>query len=191
MVEKTTTRSTPSAPASALKIDLDDNWTITPQLMASAPRPTAISRSTRLSASSKSAVLSREGPTTMGPGGHDHRGQAVANLDSSYAGAYMQRWIDTRSDYSDYSFFYDTLFGYGAYTDDDAGNFINTSQYIQGKDYFTKQATSSALAPRGEPFPVVVGGVLQHKADHNIQQRYKIDSLASSWRCRAGRTPSG
>jgi iron complex outermembrane receptor protein len=92
----------------------------------------------------------------------------------------MKRWVDTRQDYSDYSFFYDTLLGYGAYLNDDAGNFINTSQYIQGKDYYTKQSHEFRVSTPVENRFRVVGGLFYERQTHNIQQRYRIDRLASS-----------
>ena len=33
----------------------------------------------------------------------------IANLDLVYAGSYLKRDVDTESDYSDYSYWYDTL----------------------------------------------------------------------------------
>ena len=164
----------------ALKIDLDDNWTITPTLNAQ-----------RTQADGNFAInplLGRLKVQRFYPEGSDDKwAQAamtiegkVSNLDVVYAGAYMKRWVDTRQDYSDYSFFYDTLLGYGAYLNDDAGNFINTSQYIQGKDYYTKQSHEFRVSTPVENRFRMVGGLFYEKQTHNIQQRYKIDNLASS-----------
>jgi iron complex outermembrane receptor protein len=164
----------------ALKIDLDDNWTITPTLNVQ-----------RTQADGNFAINPALGGLKVQrfyPEGSDDKWAQAAmtiegklsNLDLVYAGAYMKRWIDTRQDYSDYSFFYDTLFGYGAYLNDDAGNFINTSQYIQGKDYFTKQSHEFRVSTPAENRFRVVGGLFYQKQTHNIQQRYRIDNLAAS-----------
>jgi outer membrane receptor protein involved in Fe transport len=163
-----------------LKIDLDDNWTITPSLMGQ-----------RTQADGGFAADPTVGEHKIHryyPEGSDDKWfQAagtiqgtIANLDLTYAGAHMRRWIDTDSDYSDYSFFYDTLFGYGAYTTDDAGNFINTSQYIQGKDYFKKTSQELRFATPAENPVRLLGGVFYERQTHNIQQRYKIDRLAAA-----------
>jgi outer membrane receptor protein involved in Fe transport len=164
----------------ALKIDLNDSWSVTPQLMGQ-----------RTQADGGFAADPRLGDLKIQryyPEGSDDKWvQAamtiegkVANLDILYAGAHMRRWIDTDSDYSDYSYFYDTLFGYGAYTTDDAGNFINTSQYIQGRDYFKKTSHEFRVASPTENRFKVVAGLFYQKQTHNIEQRYRIDNLAAA-----------
>lgn len=164
----------------ALKIDLAENWSVTPTLMGQ-----------RTQADGGFAADPRLGDLKIQryyPEGVDDKwvqaamtieGQ-VANLDVLYAGAHMRRWIDSDSDYSDYSYFYDTLFGYGAYTTDDAGNFINTSQYIQGRDYFKKTSHELRVASPTENRFKVVAGLFYQKQTHNIEQRYRIDNLASA-----------
>lgn len=164
----------------ALKIDLAENWSVTPTLMGQ-----------RTQADGGFAGDPRLGDLKIQryyPEGVDDKwvqaamtieGQ-VANLDVLYAGAHMRRWIDSDSDYSDYSYFYDTLFGYGAYTTDDAGNFINTSQYIQGRDYFKKTSHELRVASPTENRFKVVAGLFYQKQTHNIEQRYRIDNLASA-----------
>lgn len=164
----------------ALKIDLTENWSVTPTLMGQ-----------RTQADGGFAADPRLGDLKVQryyPEGVDDKwvqaamtieGQ-VANLDVLYAGAHMRRWVDTDSDYSDYSYFYDTLFGYGAYTTDDAGNFINTSQYIQGRDYFKKTSHELRVASPTENRFKVVAGLFYQKQTHNIEQRYRIDNLATA-----------
>jgi outer membrane receptor protein involved in Fe transport len=164
----------------ALKIDLTDSWSVTPTLMGQ-----------RTQADGGFAADPRLGDLKIQryyPEGSDDKWvQAalaiegkVANLDILYAGAHMRRWIDGDSDYSDYSFFYDTLLGYGQYTTDDAGNFINTSQYIQSRDYFKKTSHELRVASPMENRFKVVAGLFYQKQTHNIEQRYKIDNLASA-----------
>jgi outer membrane receptor protein involved in Fe transport len=164
----------------ALKIDLDDNWTITPTLNAQ--------RTQADGGFLNNPVVGKHRIQRFYPEGSDDKwAQAaatiegkVSNLDLVYAGAYMKRWVDTRQDYSDYSFFYDTLLGYGAYLNDDAGAFINTSQYIQGKDYYTKQSHEFRVSTPAENRLRMVGGLFYEKQTHNIQQRYRVDRLATS-----------
>jgi iron complex outermembrane recepter protein len=161
----------------ALKIDLDDNWSVTPQLMG---QRTDADGGFAADPSKGDLKISRYYPET----GDDKWVQAaltiegkLANLDILYAGAHMRRWIDGDSDYSDYSYFYDVVAGYGAYTTDNAGNFINTSQYIQSRDYFKKTSHEFRVASPAENRFKVVAGLFYQKQTHNIEQRYRIDNL--------------
>ncbi|HVJ65448.1 MAG TPA: TonB-dependent receptor [Bdellovibrionota bacterium] len=161
----------------ALKIDLDENWTVTPTLMG---QRTEADGGFAADPSLGDYKVRRYYPE----GVDDKWGQAaltiegkIGNFDLLYAGAHMRRWIDTDSDYSDYSYFYDVTAGYGAYTTDNAGNFINTSQYIQGRDYFKKTSHEFRIASPAENRFKVVAGVFYQKQTHNIEQRYRIDNL--------------
>jgi len=161
----------------ALKIDLGDSWTVTPQLMA---QRTETDGGFANDPAKGDFAISRFYPERA----DDKWGQAslaiegqVANLDIIYSGAYMRRWTDAESDYSDYSFFYDTLFGYGAYITDDAGNLTNSSQYIQSKHYYKKQSHEFRVATPTDARFKVVGGLFYQKQTDNIQERYKIDNL--------------
>ena len=163
----------------ALRIDLDENWSITPAIQGQRTEAdgaffydpgrgrldTARFRPDRSDDKWFQAAMTIEG--------------TASNLDLVYAGAYMRRWIDSESDYSDYAYFYDTLYGYGAYWTDDTGNPNDISQYIQGKDYFTKQSHEFRVSTPADERLRVTMGLFYQKQTHNIQQRYKIDNLAS------------
>jgi len=81
------------------------------------------------------------------------------------------------SDYSDYSFFYDTLFGYGAYWTDGLGNPIEPTQYIQSEDGFTKESHEIRISTPGDLPLRFVGGYFYQNQTHDIEQRYIIDGL--------------
>ncbi|MDP3854411.1 TonB-dependent receptor [Phenylobacterium sp.] len=164
----------------ALRIDLDDNWTISPTIMAQETKANGLFAydpavgDLKVTHFYPESIKDRWYQAALAIQG------TVANLDLVYAGAYMKRNIDTQSDYSDYSFFYDTLFGYGAYITDDAGAFINPSQYIQGKDRFTKESHEFRLSTPAGARVRLVGGLFYQRQTHNIEQRYKIDNLAAA-----------
>jgi len=161
----------------ALKLDLTDNWTITPQLMTQ----------------KQEANGSWAYDTTVGdlkiahayPEKSDDRWtQAaltvegkVANLDLIYAGSYLKRDVDTESDYSDYSYWYDTLYGYGSYWYDDNGDLIDPSQYIQGKDRYNRYTHELRVTSDPSNRYRFVAGVFLQRQEHDIQQRYKINGL--------------
>ena len=105
----------------ALEIDLDDNWTITPMVMA---QRTLTNGVFAFDPSVGDLKVAHYFPEFT----HDSWYQAaltiqgkISNLDVVYAGSYMERSINGASDYTDYSFFYDTLYGYGVYIYDNHG----------------------------------------------------------------------
>lgn len=164
----------------ALKIDLDEDWSVTSSLNAQ-----------RTEADGSFAYDPGRGYLNVArfrPDQSDDKWfQAaatiegkVSNLDLVYAGAYMKRWLDSETDYSDYAFFYDTLYGYGAYWTDDAGRPNDITQYIQAKDYFTKQSHEFRVSTPVENRFRVTAGLFYQRQTHNIQQRYKIDRLAAA-----------
>ena len=164
----------------ALRIDLDESWTITPTLNA---QRTEADGNFSYDPAKGHLKVSRFRPERT----DDKWAQAamtiegsLSNLDVVYAGAYMKRWVDTESDYSDYSYFYDTLAGYGAYWTDDAGGPHDVSQYIQGKDAYKKQSHELRVSTPAEYRLRVTGGLFYQRQSHNIQQRYRIDDLAEA-----------
>ncbi len=104
----------------------------------------------------------------------------IGNFDLTYAYAHLKRNQEEHNDYSDYSFWYDTLAGYGAYIHDNSGALINPSQYIIGKDHYTMDSHELRLASPKEDRLRVVGGLFWEKSVHDIEQRYKIDGLSDA-----------
>jgi outer membrane receptor protein involved in Fe transport len=103
----------------------------------------------------------------------------VANLDVVYAGAFLKRRVESAADYTDYSFFYDTLFNYGQYYVDDAGNVIDPSQYTQSLSRYTKQSHEIRVSTPAENRWRLVAGVFGQHPTHQIQERYRIDGIGA------------
>ena len=162
------------------KIDLDDNWTLEPMLMGQ-------SEKSRGNFGYDPHVGDLEIAHYRPEFVHDRwyqaamtiRGQ-ISNFDVVYSGGFMSRHISSSSDYSDYAFFYDQLYGYGAYVTDNAGNPIDPTQQILGEDHFTKQSHELRIStPKDWPFRAVVGAFYERQT-HFIQQDYQINGLADS-----------
>ncbi|MBA3511020.1 TonB-dependent receptor [Sphingomonas sp.] len=162
----------------ALRIDLDDSWTVTPQIMGQrqksdgsfaeesglGPLETMQFRPERNDDKWWQASLTVEGK--------------LANFDVTYAGSYMKRQIDGEFDYSDYSYFYDVLAGYAVYWYDNDFNQIEPTQYIVSDDSFTKQSHELRFtSPPDRPIRLV-GGLFYQRQTHNIEQNYIIDNLS-------------
>jgi iron complex outermembrane recepter protein len=163
----------------ALRIDLNDNWTISPTVMA---QKQVSHGSFAFDPSLGDLAVEKFRPEKS----DDRWAQAaltvegkIGNLDLVYAGAYLKRDVDTASDYSDYSFFYDQLYGY--YWVNDAGDPTDSTQYIQGKDRYKRQSHEFRISSPND-WPVrFVTGLFYSRQQHGIEQRYKIDDLTSEY----------
>lgn len=173
----------------ALKVDLDDNWTVLPQFMY---QKTTTNGVFFMDVGKPDLQTVRFQPEIA----KDHFWQAaltvegkVANFfDVTYAGAYMKRPRYTTSDYTDYTDAYDAYYqsiGYEGILDyanysDNAGNQINPRQHIIGTDNFQKMSHELRLAtPSNRPVRALVGAFYQDQKNH-IFQDYLVDNLATS-----------
>lgn len=162
----------------ALKIDLNDNWTITPQIMGQ--KQTSYGTFTEESGLGDLETMQFQKEKFT-----DKWWQAaltvegkIANFDVTYAGAYMKRQVDGISDYSDYSYFYDALFGYGAYWYDNDFNPIDPTQYFVSDDSFNKMSHELRFTSPADKRLRLVAGLFYQRQEHNIEQHYIIDDIA-------------
>ncbi len=164
----------------ALRIDLNENWTVTPTVMAQKlvgsgstgydPRVGDLAVTHFYPESSKDR-WTQAGLTVEGK---------IGNFDLVYAFSHLKRDVDSESDYNDYAFWYDTLAGYGAYFYDDSGALINPSQYIQAVDGYRKRSHELRITSPAEQRVRFVGGLFWQQQSHDIFQRYRVDNLAAS-----------
>jgi iron complex outermembrane recepter protein len=156
----------------ALKLDINDNWTVTPSVMAQG--------------------VSSEGFFGYDPAVGDlqlvHSGPESSNdtftqsaltvegkfsdFDLIYAGAFMKRSTHSIADYSDYSEFYDRVYGSGAYWTDHQGKPIMPQEFVVTKGYFQKWSNEVRLnTPQDLPVRATVGVFIQRQL-HNIWEQY-------------------
>jgi outer membrane receptor protein involved in Fe transport len=163
----------------ALKIDLDENWSITPTVAAQNQNAQGINA---FDPHVGDLELTHFYPENF----NDRWAQAaltvqgkIGNFDLVYAYANLNRDDSYHQDYSDYSFWYDTLFGYGAYIHDNAGNLINPAQHITAKDDYRKVSNELRISsPHEDRFRFVLG-IFDERQTHDINQQYLIDGLGS------------
>jgi outer membrane receptor protein involved in Fe transport len=162
----------------ALKIDLNDNWTITPQFMAQNQTSNGSFAEERGLGHLETMQFQKEKFT-------DNWWQAaltvegkIGNFDITYAGAHMWRDVDGISDYSDYSYFYDYLAAYGQYWYDNNFNPIDPTQYFVSDDTFKKDAHEFRITSPADKRLRLVAGLFYQRQEHNIEQHYIIDGLA-------------
>jgi iron complex outermembrane recepter protein len=162
----------------ALKVDLSETWSITPQVMFQKQKGNGIF-------AGESDLGDLEVAHWHPENSDDQWMQAaltvegkMSNFDITFASSYLKRDVEVQSDYSDYAFFYDTIAGYGVYFYDDAGDLINPSQFIHGKDGYTKLSHELRISSPSENRLRFVAGLFAQRQTHDIQQQYLITGLA-------------
>lgn len=168
----------------ALKVDLNDNWTVTPTFLY---QKATADGSFFMDADQPDLDTVRFQPEVA----KDKFWQAALTIqgklsifDVTYAGAYMDRKRFATTDYTDYTDAYDAYYSAQGgildyfYYKDNAGNNINPRQHIVGTDHFTKQSHEIRIASPGDkPIRGIVGAFYQRQTNH-IFQDYLVDNLA-------------
>jgi iron complex outermembrane recepter protein len=162
-----------------LKIDLNDNWSIMPGVMGQVANYNGLNAYDPAIGDLKLTHFFKETS-------HDSWVQAsltvqgkVGTWDMVYAGAYLDRNVDTRSDYSDYAYWYDVCCGYGNYFYNEAGDLISPAQHIKGKDGFKMLSNELRFSSPRDARVRFTGGVFAQSAQHRIEQRYMVDDMST------------
>ncbi len=178
----------------ALKIELDDSWTVTPSVLAQQSKNKG---SFAYDASVGDLKVNRFADEYR----KDRFVQAaltiegkIGNWDLTYAGAYLDRKTKSYSDYTDYAEAYDAI--YANYTDSDtgdlicsglagcfyyqdaAGNTIDPRQFILGTDHFRKTSQELRIASPADNPLRVQAGLFYQRQSNRIYQDYLVDGLA-------------
>ncbi len=185
----------------ALKIDLNDRWTVTPTAMfqkQGAPGSFAYQPSVG------DLAVAQYGPNNNTDQWYQSaltiEGK-IGNFDLTYSGGYMRRTIDNVFDYSDYSYGYDVGYtGFGSLFQNNkqyseqceyefysaAGltspppgcHYINPAQYVVSHDLFTKRTHELRIAsPATDRFRFVLGVFYQEQRNDSFNQ-YRVTGLA-------------
>ncbi|WP_300973036.1 TonB-dependent receptor [Sphingomonas sp. LHG3406-1] len=172
----------------ALKIDLDENWTVLPQVMHQNQKADGVFfydpdlgdlKAERFFEDKGRDEFTQAALTITGK---------VFNFDLTYSGAYLDRPTYSFTDYTDYTDAYDSyyiaccgtpLLDYQTYVDN-AGNTIDPRQFIEGTNHFKKLSQEVRLSsPADRPFRVIVGGFYQRQTN-DIYQNYLVARLADN-----------
>jgi iron complex outermembrane recepter protein len=162
----------------ALKLDLGDNWTITPTFMGQSTHADgtafvdpSIPGSLSVQRFYPDSISDQWWQAALTVEGH------VSNLDITYAGGYLNRHDHTQADYSDYSLLYDQHTTYTSYLIGNVGHEINPSQHINGTDQYRKMSQELRVTTPKENHLRFVGGLFYERQEHYILQDYLIDEL--------------
>jgi outer membrane receptor protein involved in Fe transport len=162
----------------ALRVELGDDWSITPNVIAQDLRSNGTFgyvqgdgdlNVQRFQPDSDHDRWIQAGATLQGK---------IGNLDLTYAGGFFVRDQVEKSDYTDYSIFYDQIYGSGANWQDANGNPLpRPLQEIYGKDHFTKESNELRLqSPKDDRIRFTLGA-FQEIQQHRIIQDYQIQGF--------------
>ncbi|OYU68958.1 MAG: TonB-dependent receptor [Alphaproteobacteria bacterium PA2] len=161
----------------AVLFDVNENWTVRPTIMAQETKSGGIF-------GYDNSLKHYQVKHFLPEGAKDKWYQAaltvqgkISDFDLVYSGSYMDRKINSQSDYTDYSYFYDTLFGSGAYITDASGKVIDPTQRITGNDHFTRQSHEIRLSSPQEWRVRFLVGAFQQRQTHLIEQNYQITGI--------------
>ena len=151
----------------ALKIDLDDNWTVTPaivyqhQLSHGSFAYDKKKGDLKVSDFRPSSNLDRFYQAALTIEGK------ISDLDLIYSGGYFERRVNTALDYSYYTVAYDQFPGYTNFPDGNGG-FLDPSQSIFAAERYTKFTQEARLSsPSDNRFRFVAGLFYQRQTDRD------------------------
>lgn len=171
----------------ALKVDLDDNWTITPTLLMQKSTADGVNYYSPQSGDLKVSRFNDEYNNDKFIQGAMTIEGKIGNFDLTVASSYLRRQLDANTDYTDYAYYYDLLYqsqgpsyNFASYFYDNNGDSIDFSQFYTGDDSFGKYANEVRLrSPQDKRFRFVIGAFQNHQR-HNIQQEYFVRNLADA-----------
>jgi len=167
----------------ALRINLGENWTITPTFMGQSSRQDgtvfvdpAIPGDLSVQRYYSDSISDQWWQAALTVEGH------ISNFDITYAAGYLSRKDHTPTDYTDYTLLYDKNTTYMSFMQSvlhlpPGVTAINNSQYIVGTDEYRKLSQELRVAtPKDYPLRFI-GGLFYNRQEHYILQNYRIDEL--------------
>jgi outer membrane receptor protein involved in Fe transport len=182
----------------ALRINLGENWAVTPQLMyqkmeqegswgddlndvlASGDYAVAHFRREFMNDEWYQAGLTIEG--------------SIGGIDVVYAGNYLNRDVEGAFDYSDYSYWYDNLYYTGYFARlflDDGGNQLNPDAAFENYDYYTKTSHEIRISTPQEKRVRGLLGFFYQKQYHDFYQPFGLIEGLADDRAMNGLEPGG
>ncbi|HEY1725860.1 MAG TPA: TonB-dependent receptor [Steroidobacteraceae bacterium] len=156
----------------AVKIDIGDNWTVTPTVMGQTLNSNGFFG---YDPSIGALEVSHYGPESS----QDSWTQSAltiegkfSNFDLVYSGGYMKRTTHSIADYSDYSEFYDRYYGSGTNWLGDGGTPIDPVELVNTIGYYQKWSHELRLStPTDLPVHATIGAFIERQL-HDIWEQY-------------------
>jgi outer membrane receptor protein involved in Fe transport len=184
-VGKNTNEVTTTGVRALLKVDLNDNWSVTPGIMAqNSDHEGYFEHNPELFGDLETG---RFWPAT----GNDDWYQASLTLDGNvgdvdvvYAGAYLDREQNYEYDYTSYTqyiaYYYQNYYGYDAfcvyYTD--SGDCSVGTQYVDAQNDFTRQSHELRFQSSADKRFRWTGGLFYQKQKHDFDLQYTVPDSA-------------
>jgi len=183
-VKKNFNEATTTGLRALLKIDLNDNWSITPGIMAQN------SDVDGEWAHNPEFFGDLETGKIWPPAGEDDWYQASLTLDGSigdvdvvYAGAYLDRDQNYEYDYSDYTEYWAYYQAYYSASDPwcvyyaASGDCAIGTQYVGAKNVFTRNSHELRFQSSGDQRLRWIGGLFYQKQEHNFDLQWIVPDL--------------
>lgn len=172
----------------ALGIDLNDSWTITPQIMGQHQRTNGVfAQQSDVGELAVTHFFPEWNEDSWIQGALTIEG-TINNFDVVFAASRLSRDVDSNQDYSDYGYFYDVLAGYGCYYVDNGGvgsicevatpggvrpgNPINPGQQVEGRDHYDRETYEFRITSPANSRIRAIAGLFYQISEHEIHQRY-------------------
>jgi outer membrane receptor protein involved in Fe transport len=167
----------------ALGIDLNDSWTVRPTVMGQVTNTNGSFAQERSTAVTDELQTVQYNPEYS----KDKWIQAALTIEGKLgswdlvaAGGHLRRHDEVAQDYSDYAYFYDALYGYGAYFYDNDDELVSPNQYIIGEDAYRRWFGEVRVSSPQENRLRLIAGLFGQRQTHYITQHYIIDDIADS-----------
>src|ERR1700722_1426026 len=161
----------------ALKLDLNDNWTVTPTFMG---QQTAANGFFAYDPGVGHLDVTHFGPEND----QDSFTQAamtvegkVHDFDIVYTGAWFVRNQHSIADYADYSYWYDKYYGSGAYWNNNAGNAAEPQEFVIEKHHYTKWSNELRMSTPQQYAVKGTVGIFAQRQVHEIWEDYVMPGL--------------
>lgn len=161
----------------ALGIDLNDSWTVTPQVMGQHQESNGVFAQQRSQGDLEVMHFFPEWNEDSWIQGALTIEGSISDFDVVFAASHLTRDVDSNQDYADYGYFYDTLLGYGSYFTDNGFNPINPAQQVEGRDSYERQTYEFRVASPAANRMRFIAGLFHQHSEHNIHQRYIINGF--------------
>jgi outer membrane receptor protein involved in Fe transport len=164
-----------------LKIDLNDRWSVTPGIMAQVANYNGLfAYDQNIGDLELTHFFKEDSQDTWVQASLTVEGK-IGSWDMVYAGAYLDRGVDGRLDYSDYAYWYDVCCGYGTSMVNDDGDFISPAQHIKSKDDYKTWSNELRFSSPQDKRLRFTGGLFAQSAEHRIEQRYMVDDMTTDY----------